>query len=52
MEDDFMAKIWSFKLGKENVLYKNRWLFREQEDYIKFYSYIENKYAREKYDRY
>lgn len=44
--DEMLSGIWSYKLGKENILYRNKWFFRNEEDEGKFIIYIRNKYGK------
>lgn len=43
--DNMLVGIWSFKLGKENLLYRNKWIFKNDQDEQKFDEYIKNKYV-------
>lgn len=42
--DAVIAKICSFKLGEENLLFKKSWLLKNSEDEKRFEDYIQNKY--------
>lgn len=44
--DEVLAGIWTYKLGKENLLYRRKWLFRDQGDEEKFYVYLTQKYKQ------
>lgn len=45
--DNMLVGIWSFKLGKENLLYRNKWVISNREDEKNFEDYIKNKYQGE-----
>ena len=44
--DRVLAGVWTYKLGKENILYKRKWFIEGEADFNRFINYIGNKYGR------